>query len=148
MERMVRSIEFTVLAHATEDESKVKKAVLNLFPEGIDVPDFTRTKLQGYFGDPIVSLKLVERHRRLASELFDHILRNLFSLELTALIDELPQRIDDSRNLYMRFDKQKAHQGKLVFNIHDAIRVKTKLQLPHKSDPVEVMRSYIQTLTM
>lgn len=145
-ERVVQNVEVTALVHATEDESKVRKAVLNLLPPDIDPPAFEAVKLQGYYGDPITTLKLNVKHRRPATDLFEHIVRRLSSLDLQALLDELPQRIDESKNLYIRLDKQKAYTGKAVLETHDSIRVKARLRLPHKADPVESIRMYIESL--
>lgn len=145
-ERVVQSVEVTALVHATEDESKVRKAVLNLLPPGIDPPALKAVKLQGYYGDPITALKLNVKHRRPATDLLEHVVRRLSSLDLQAFLDELPQRIDESKNLYIRLDKQKAYTGKAVLERHDSIRVKAKLRLPHKADPVESIRMYIESL--
>jgi RNA binding exosome subunit len=146
LERVVHSVELTALVHATEDESKVRKAVLTLLPPGIDPPAFEAVKLQGYHGDPITTLKLNVKHRRPATDLFEHIVRRLSSLDLQTLLEELPQRIDESKNLYIRLDKQKAYTGKAVLERHDSIRVKARLRLPHKADPVESIQIYIESL--
>jgi len=146
LERVVQRVEMTVLVHATEDESKVRKAIMNLLPPGIDPPAFEAIKLQGYYGDPITTLKLNVKHRRPATELLEHIVKRLSSLDLQTLLDELPQRIDESKNLYIRLDKQKAYTGKAVLETHDSIRVKARLRLPHKADPVESIRMYIESL--
>jgi RNA binding exosome subunit len=146
LERVVHSVELTALVHATEDEPKVRKAVLNLLPPGIDPPAFEAVKLQGYYGDSITTLKLTVKHRRPATDLLEHIVRRLSSLDLRALLDELHKRIDESKNLYIRLDKQKAYTGKAVLERHDSIRVKARLRLPHKADPVESIRMYIESL--
>ena len=137
----------TALVHATEDESKVRKAILNLFPAQAETPVFEATRLEGYFGEPITTLKVTVRHRRPATELFDCVVNGLSSLDLQALLDELPQRVDETKNLYIRLDKQGAFLGKVKLERHDAIRVKAKLQLPHKADPVMHMREYIESVT-
>jgi RNA binding exosome subunit len=135
-----------VLVHATEDESKVRRAVLNLLPPDIYPPAFEAVKLEGYYGDPITVLKLNLKHRKPATELFEHIVRRLSSLDTSSLLDLLPQYIDESKNLYMRLDKQKAYTGKVVLERHDSIRVKARLRLPHKADPVESIRMYVESL--
>jgi len=146
LERLVQTVELTVLVHATEDESKVRKAVLNLLPPDIYPPAFEAVKLEGYYGDPITVLKLNLKHRKPATELLEHIVRQLSSLDITSLLDLLPQYIDESKNLYMRLDKQKAYTGKVVLERHDSIRVKARLRLPHKADPVESIRMYVESL--
>lgn len=148
MKRMVHTVELTVLVHATEDESKVRKAVLNLLPPDIYPPAFEEVKLKGYYGDPITVLKLNVKHRKPATELFEHMVKRLSSLDVTSLLDDLAQHIDESRNLYMRLDKQKAYTEKVVLERHDSIRVKARLRLPHKADPLESIRTYIESLEM
>jgi hypothetical protein len=145
-ERRVQRVEVTALVHATEDEPKVRKAVLNLLPPNIDPQAFEDVKLKGYYGDPITALKLNVKRRKPATELLEHLVKRLSSLDLQTLLDELPQRIDESKNLYIRLDKQKAYTGKAVLERHDSIRIKARLQLPHKADPVESIRMYIESL--
>jgi RNA binding exosome subunit len=145
-ERLVQRVEVTALVHATEDESKVRKAVLNLLPSNIDPQAFEEVRLKGYYGDPITALKLNVKRRKPATELLEHIVKRLSSLDLQTLLDELPQRIDESKNLYIRLDKQKAYTGKAVLERHDSIRIKARLQLPHNADPVESIRTYIESL--
>jgi RNA binding exosome subunit len=145
-ERLVQAVELTALVHATEDESKVRKAVLSLLPPGLDPPAFEAVRLKGYYGDPITVLKLYARHRRQATKLLENIINRLSSLDIQTLLDALPQHIDESKNLYMRLDKQKAYVGKTVLERHDSIRVKARLLLPHKADPVESIRMYLESL--
>jgi RNA binding exosome subunit len=148
LNRPVRYVELTTLKHATEDSEKVLRAVHNLFPLGADIPVVKETILKGLFGDPIVSVKLEITNIKSASDFLDHVIKSLNSLDFTNLIDQLPQRIDESKNLYIRFDKQKAYQGKTVLDMHDAIRVKFRLQLPHGSNPIKAMTKYIEEIMM
>lgn len=143
-QRIVRQVELSVFIHATEDRAKVVKAVQNLFPDCVEFPSYTETNLEGYFGDPITTLHFIVKNKRPATELFNHMVENLSSIDFLALKDELPQRIDETKNLYLRFDKQKAYLGKFALERHDAIRVKVSLVTPHKADPVEVLREYLE----
>ena len=143
-QRIVRQVEISVFKHATEDRAKVLRAVRNLFPKDAEFPNYTETNLEGYFGDPIITLHFQIKHRRSATELFDNILENLSSLDYVSLLDELPQRIDETKNLYLRLDKQKAYLGKIALERHDPIRVKVSLLVPHKVDPAEHLREYLE----
>ena len=143
-QRIVRQVEISVFKHATEDRARVLKAVQNLFPKDAEFPNYTETNLDGYFGDPIITLHFQVKHRRSATELFDNIIENLSSLDYVSLLDELPQRIDDTKNLYLRLDKQKAYLGKIALERHDPIRVKVSLLVPHKVDPAEHLREYLE----
>jgi len=144
LDRLVNSVELTTLVHATEDEAKVRKAVLNLFPPGAEPPAFEALSLTGYFGDPLTTLKMTVKNRRPATELLVHVVTRLNSLDQTTLMDELPHRIDETKNLYIRLDKQKAFRGKMALDVHDVIRVKAKIHVPHGLDPVETTRRYLE----
>jgi RNA binding exosome subunit len=145
-ERIIEKIEITTLVHATEDEGRVRKAVLNLLPSSINTPFIQITHLDGYYGDPITTLKLTIKNRKPATDIFVKLVSELSSIDINSLVDELPQRIDETKNLYIRIDKQKAFQGKFTLQKHDSIRLKIKLQIPHKTDPIKTTRNYIDTL--
>ena len=143
-QRIVRQVQISVFKHATEDRAKVLKAVRNLFPKDAEFPNYSENNLDGYFGDPLITLKFDVKHRKSATELFDNIIENLSSLDYVSLLDELSQRIDETKNLYLRIDKQKAYLGKIVLNTNDSIRVKVSLLVPHKVDPAEHLREYLE----
>ncbi|MBD3171190.1 hypothetical protein GF326_01835 [Candidatus Bathyarchaeota archaeon] len=143
-DRIARQVEISVLVHATEDRSKVLKAVRRLFPQEMDLPVYKEEKLDGYYGDPIRSFYFNIKNRRPATDIFNHILDSLSSLDYVTLLDELAPRMDDTKNFYLRFSKQKAYQGKVALETHDPIKVKVSLQVPHKADPVEVLREYME----
>jgi RNA binding exosome subunit len=143
-QRIVRRAEINVLIHATEDRAKIIKAVHNLFPTDAELPNYAETNLEGYFGDPITTLSFVVKNRRPATELFESIVAKLSSLDYVTLMDELPQRIDETKNLYIRIDKQKAYLGKIVLERHDALRVKFSIIVPHKADPAEIVKEYLE----
>jgi RNA binding exosome subunit len=145
-ERSVSTVEVNVLAHATEDPAKVRKAALNLFQADAEPPPIEAEELTGYFGDPITALKLVIKHRKPATDLIANVFMCLNSLDRAAILDELPRRIDENKNLYLRLDKQKAYQGRMALSSQDAIRLKAKLHVPHGTDPAEALRAYLEGL--
>ncbi len=145
-QRLVRQVEVSVFIHATEDRAKVLKALHNIFPREAEFPSYIETNLDGYYGDPIIMLSLLVKNRKPATELFDYLIQNLTSLDYVTLLDELPQRIDETKNLYLRFDKQKAFNGKLILERHDSIRVKISFIVPHKADPAVVLRDYMEAV--
>jgi hypothetical protein len=143
IKRPVRHVELSTLVHATEDKEKVLRAVYNLFPESINPPRIFETKLKGFFGDDLISLKLEINKRRPATEFLEHLILNLNSIEHLEILENLPQRMDDSKNLYIRFDKQKAFQGVVSLETHDSIRVKFRLEVPWGCDPSEFIKEYL-----
>jgi RNA binding exosome subunit len=144
--RIVRQIAISVFTHATEDRGKVLRAVLNLFPKNIEFPNYVETNLDGYFGDPIIYFHFIIKNSRPSTELFNNLIHGLSSLDYLAFLEELPQRIDDKKNLYLRFDKQKAYNGKYVLNKHDPIRIKVSLLVPHKALPTKVLKEYMEEM--
>lgn len=146
-QRPVQRLEITTLVHATEDQSKVVKAVSNLFPNDVEVPQYEEVKLSGVFGDTLVMLKWVLKNRRPATETFNNIILGLSSLDFLDVMKGLGDRIDDNKNMYLRLDKQKAATRIIRLDNHDSIRVKARMLVPHKADPVTLMLDHLQELT-
>jgi len=146
-QRPVQNLEITTLVHATEDKSKVIAAVSNLFPEDIEVPPCEEVKLNGVFGDTMSMLKWVLKNRRPSTETFNNILLGLSSLDLNQVKESLGLRIDENKCMYMRLDKQRAAVGVIKLDRHDSIRVKARLLVLHKANPVKLMYEHIQELT-
>ena len=146
-QRPVQHLEITALVHATEDTERVEKAVSNLFPEDVEVSPYEAIKLEGVFGDSLTMLKWVLKNRRPATETFNNMLRGLNSLDLDQVLETLSDRIDENKNMYMRLDKQKAAIGVTKLGNRDSIRVKARLLVLHKADPVKRMQDHIQGLT-
>ena len=139
-------MEITTFVHSTEDHVKVVKAVSNLFPQEVDSPPYEEIKLTGVFGDQLKMLKWVLKNRRPATSVLENILRGLTSIDTQELLDSLETCIDENKNLYIRLDKQKAHQGIIKIRKRDPIRFKARLNIPHKTDPVKLMYLYVQEL--
>ena len=49
--------------------------------------------------------------------------------------------------MYLRVDKQKAATSVIKLDSRDSIRVKARMLVPHKEDPVKLMYDHIQELT-
>jgi len=143
-DRPVKNAEISVFSHATEDEEKVKKAIKNLVPL-IEI-EIEESKLSGHFEDPILLFTSKIEHRKEASELLAFIYKRFSSVDRLQIDSDLAERVDESGSIYFRLDKQKAYNGKVVLNDSDPIRVKLKLQLPHKADPVVFLRNHLLTL--
>ena len=145
--RPVQHLEITTFVHSTEDHLKVVKAVSNLFPEDVELPPYEEVKLTGIFGDSLSMLKWVLKNRRPATEVVNKAIREMSSLDHLDLLESLESRIDENKNFYVRLDKQKAFIGVMKIKQNDPIRLKARLLIPHKADPVEIMRDHIQELT-
>ena len=142
-ERPVKSVEVSVFSHATEDEEKVKHAIKRLFTLE---PELEVQKLSGHYGDPITLLTMKVSARKESTEILDRIWRRLSSLDRETLNMELDKHVDKSGNLYIRLNKQKAYNGKIVLQENDPIRIKFNLQIPHKADPILVIREHLSRI--
>ena len=125
MEFPFRAANLSTLAHATEDEQKVLKALRVLLPEEVEV----RTgKLKGHYGNPIFIFTSSIKQRRLVRELWVHMTTKLSNGELNMLSRVVPERVDEKCHLHLRFDKQLAYEGELAFTDGgDAIHVQLKV---------------------
>lgn len=142
-ERLVKAVEISVFAHATEDEEKVKQAVKRL---ARFEPEFEFQRLSGHYEDPINLLTAKTVKKKEATNFLANIIDKFSSLDKSTLVQNLPNHIDQQGSLYIRLDKQKAYHGRAVIAENDPIRVKFKFQLPHKADPVVVVREFILNL--
>jgi len=136
----VRSLDISVFVHATEDESKVEKAVRNMVPDTIRDYVLKRQELSGHHSDPLTILSTRIR-RKEAGDVFYTIIGSLTSLDQQRILDELEDRVDEAGNLYVRLDKQKAFHGKAVLNEIDPIRLKFHIQIPHGIEADEHVRA-------
>lgn len=146
-QRPVQHLEITTFVHSTEDREKVVKAVSNLFPEDIDVPPYEEVKLTGVFGDKLLMLKWVLKNRRPATEVVNKTIKGMSSIDYLELLESLASRIDENKNFYIRLDKQKAFSEVMKIEKQDPIRLKARMLVPHKADPVKLMYDHIQELT-
>lgn len=137
----ISGVETSVFIHATEDEGKVERAVVNIIPVEDRGPKVQR--LRGHFKDPIILMMTKIRKRKAAREAFRSLIRALSPLDRRRLIDEAEDRVDKAGTLYMRFDKQRAFRGKAVLHETDPIRVKIRFRLSHGADPVRAVRASI-----
>ena len=141
-ERLVKMVEITVFAHATEDEEKVKQSIKRIAPYE---HAFESQRLSGHYDDPI-TLLTSKASRKEAMDLLPNIINKLSILERLTLLDELKNHVDSKGNLYLRLDKQNAFNGKVTLHENDPIHIKIKFQLPHKADPVITIKEYILSL--
>ena len=113
-----------VFAHATEDPEKVLAAVRNILPlelgeDGV----FRKTSLAGHHGNPIVVFEKRLTDKKELSLVLKRIGERLNVLDKEALAGDLRRHLE-RHDLYLRFDKQAAFQGKVRFSRVDPVRFK------------------------
>ena len=133
---MIHSISLRTSAQATEDLEKVKVALKLFLPQqnnnrGQENSGLIReTHTTGYYGNPITILEAQLTRKKDCLHVLDIIKRHLKPGDISRLVDELPMRVDEQCNLYFRFNKQEAYQGRLhITTVSDAIRIRIKLQV-------------------
>ncbi len=145
-DRFVTGVEMSVFSYATEDEDKVERALRNMIPQGVSDAKVELRRLKGYYNDPITIMTASIRRRKDATETFRATMRALSTLDRYKLIEEVEERVDDARNLYLRLDKQRALGGVEVLNEVDPVRMIFRFQIPHGTDPVSFIRSSIDAV--
>lgn len=117
----IRWIEARTYCHATEDETRVNRALAFMCPEGETV----REVLEGHFGNTLVRLTRRVEDRRSIRPLWERWstagLREAIGRDVDA-------RVDEDGILHFRLDKQAAFQERLVLATDaDTIDVRLKL---------------------
>ena len=146
--RPIRRLDFRVLQHATEDHDRVASALR--FASGTDAVNESRA--EGYHGNTIILLE-VSLTSRPDLEAFWGRVRD-FGL-CSGVGENLEERINEDGELYIRFDKQEAVNGKLALSPGDDViqawgrvlaTVKGQEARVDRGGAVEVMRAFLTEL--
>ncbi|MBN2110196.1 MAG: RNA-binding protein [Methanosarcinaceae archaeon] len=132
---MIHYIDLRVIAHSTEDPSRVRKALNFFLPGSTDRKDLSVVgdavaliDAKGHYGN---SIKIFSAHisRKQDSEALALFIRQNMSDEDAGLLrSEMPDRLDDEQVFHMRFDKQAAFEGRLeLTSSSDAISARVKI---------------------
>lgn len=127
----VERAEISAFVCSTENGDSVRKAIMSILPKQIaEVPAISTQQLRGHYNDMITIMKT--ELRKDADTLLSHIVRSLSTIDRTGLLDELDSRTDESGNLYLRLNKQKAFLGYIELSDSDPIRIKLKFRATGK----------------
>ena len=133
-------ITIRVFSHATEEPEKVQTAVRNTLPEDLAANvTFTKTSLTGHHGNPIILFEAKLEDRQALPTALKKIGAELSPLDKEQLGSEMKQHIE-KRNLYLRFDKQNAFQGKLKLSSNDPIHFKIHFKNKTAEEIVDICR--------
>jgi RNA-binding protein len=115
--------EVNLVLHATEDESKVLKAI----EEILLVPStrFLRSSSEGHYKNKIVLQKAILSNKE-AAMLAKRVISLLNSTDREHLSRLVNDYADEKGNLYIRLDKQRICQGRVLLSETDAIRIRFK----------------------
>lgn len=115
--------EVNLVLHATEDESKVLKAI----EEILLVPStrFLRSSSEGHYKNKIMLQKAILSSKE-AAMLAKRVISLLNSTDREHLSRLVNDYADEKGNLYIRLDKQRICQGRVLLSETDAIRIRFK----------------------
>ncbi|NOZ58980.1 MAG: hypothetical protein GXO66_05330 [Euryarchaeota archaeon] len=105
----ILGVKATCFVHATEEEERVRQALLGIFPGEVEL---RRTEARGQFGNPIVILEAELSRQREIRAFLEKLLGGLPAEEVRRLRDEVERRFEGGR-FYIRLDKMHACSGRL-----------------------------------
>jgi RNA binding exosome subunit len=123
-------IQLEAFCHATEDESRVEKAMLSFIPFDIrDKKDLavSKERIIGTFGNPITILRLELTRSRDTRAVVDFIKGKLGEEGRREISKCMEERLSEDCQFWVRFDKQEAYKGRLVLGGDDTIQLKGKV---------------------
>jgi len=121
---MIHYILFRTQSHATEDVSRVRQALVNVLPSDTPIEE---EETKGYFDNPITILR-ARLEKKAADRYVDFLKAKLPEADLKELIKELPERISDDCDFYLKLSKQDAYLGDVrTTYAEDVIALRAKI---------------------
>lgn len=112
----------SAFVHATEDEARVRAAILRILPaETGEKSEFNCIGMNGHHGNPILELRSSITRKEDADKILLKILHELSPLDETLLNAEFPNHLDERDWFYIRLDKQQAFLDSTAIAYHDSI---------------------------
>ena len=120
---MIHNISYRAFVYGTENKEKVLESIKTLFPNSSPQCEAT----EGYYKNPVLILSnKIDKKREIKD--FVEKLSKMNDPTRKRIIHQLENKMDDSGNLFLRFDKQRAYQGDLKVVEHgDSIHLKIKI---------------------
>jgi len=121
----IQSLEVSFLVHATEDETKIGKAVASVLEfEG----EPKRDEMEGHFGNSIVRVSYHLTGEE-AQGAFGKLVSKMEPALRKRLRGDVGERLDEHSALYLRLDKQCLMEGRVELADADPIRIRVKPRL-------------------
>ena len=119
---MYSSIEISILIHATEDENKVLKPVLEFIEQSAESIKIDFIKTEGHWKNPIhrLVISVDKEPDKIFKKLYTKLVENYSENEADSYIKT---NTDKKGYFYIRLDKQKFCIGKIIFSDRDSIRL-------------------------
>ena len=120
--KVVHNIAVEAFLYPTEDPKKVRKAL------SLVLPDNARPKseeVDSFYGPKIAKLTFWTDKAADIKAVLQKITASLSKEDRETIVNTLDERMDENGSLFLRFNKQKAYNGKLV--------------LDYKGDPIKAV---------
>ncbi|MDQ6723225.1 MAG: hypothetical protein M3Z01_03040 [Thermoproteota archaeon] len=119
---MYSSIEISILIHATENESKVLKAIIEYIGQSVDSIKMESIKTEGHWRNLI--LRSIISINRDADKIFNRLYTDLVEIYGEDDINNyIKTNADKKGYFYARLDKQKFCTGKIALSDKDSVRL-------------------------
>ncbi|GGP21488.1 hypothetical protein GCM10007981_13510 [Thermocladium modestius] len=106
----IDKIEAEAHVHATEDQGRVVRALMNALGPGFD---YEATSAQGHYGNPITIVRaVVDRSNGCPDRVASRLISMLGELDRQLLVLTADDRMEGGR-LYLRLNKQAAYLGSM-----------------------------------
>lgn len=114
--KYIHNIKVTIFCKPEEDEEKIKNALLTLFPfnlsdekikiktESVDIIENRRIKIFEV---------LLDKQRHVSSFL-ENLFKTLGKEQMTALKNQIPSRVDNNCDFFIRLDKEKLFEKEFI----------------------------------
>jgi len=120
---MIHNISYRAFVYGTENKEKVLESIKTLFPNSS--PQCEET--EGYYKNPVLILTNKIDKKREIKDFVDKLSKMNDPIR-KRILHRLEDKMDDSGNLFLRFDKQRAYQDDLKIVEHgDSIHLKIKI---------------------
>ena len=122
---MIHYILFRTQSHVTEDVSRVRRALETVLPPDTPIEE---EETKGYFDNPIVILK-ARLEKKAADRYIRFLKEKLPEADLKELIGELPERVGEGCDFYLKLSKQDAYLGEVrTMYAEDAIVLRARVE--------------------
>lgn len=120
---MIHNLSYRAFVYGTENKEKVLESIKTLFPNSSPQCEAT----EGYYKNPVLILSnKIDKKKEIKD--FVEKLSKMNDPTRKRILHQLENKMDDSGNLFLRFDKQRAYQGDLKVVEHgDSIHLKIKI---------------------
>jgi len=139
---MIHYIIFRTQAHTTEDVSRVRQALENVLPPETPVEE---EETKGYFDNPIVILS-ARLEKKVAEKYMDFLRTKLPEADLKGLVGEIPERVSESCDFYLKLSKQDAYMGDVRTSYAEdiiAIRARVAAYPAKRESCIKTMKEYL-----